>query len=125
MGSKRSADFPWFGGPDRCTAVAARLGPICGDGVAVEAPSLRRNSMYIPCRVHHSDGADSIEGPARFARETNSDGADTFLTRPNLLDEPLADALLLRVGRLEAVLERVADLLHGELLLLRIELVEQ
>ena len=53
-----------------------------------------------------SDGADSIEGPARFVRETNSDGADTFLTRPNLLDEPLADALLLRVGRLEAVLER-------------------
>ena len=72
-----------------------------------------------------SDGADSIEGPARFARETNSDGADTFLTRPNLLDEPLADALLLRVGRLEAVLESVADLLHGELLLLRVELVEQ
>ena len=31
---------------------------------------------------------------------------DTFLTRLNLLDEPLADALLLRVGRLEAVLER-------------------
>ena len=73
-----------------------------------------------------SDGADSIEGPARFVRETNSDGADTFLTRLNLLDdEPLADALLLRVGRLEAVLESVADLLHGELLLLRIELVEQ
>ena len=72
-----------------------------------------------------SDGGDSIEGPARFARETNSDGADTFLTRLNLLDEPLADALLLRVGRLEAVLERVADLLHGELLLLRVELVEQ
>ena len=72
-----------------------------------------------------SDGADSIEGPARLARETNSDGADTFLTRPNLLDEPLADALLLRVGRLEAVLESVADLLQGDLLLLRVELVEQ
>ena len=66
-------------------------------------------------RVHHQRVHQSSPAP----------GADTLFTRPNLLDEPLADALLLRVGRLEAVLERVADLLHGELLLLCVELVEQ
>ena len=58
-------------------------------------------------------------------REAGRSARDSDSQDQNLLDEPLADALLLRVGRLEAVLERVADLLHGELLLLRVELVEQ
>ena len=65
-------------------------------------------------RVHHQ----------RVHQSSPATGADKF-TRLNLLDEPPADALLLRVGRLEAVLESVADLLHGELLLLHVELVEQ
>lgn len=46
-------------------------------------------------RVHHQ----------RVHQSSPATGADKF-TRLNLLDEPLADALLLRVGRLEAVLER-------------------
>ena len=57
--------------------------------------SARPRAHLARIRVHHQ----------RVHQSSPATGADKF-TRLNLLDEPLADALLLRVGRLEAVLER-------------------
>ena len=89
-------------------APSARVPPAGSGSVAARGLPRRRGSRSAMIRggrafrearacvrVHHQ----------RVHQSSPATGADKF-TRLNLLDEPLADALLLRVGRLEAVLER-------------------